>query len=1123
MTVFSRALVKVSRWELPTSHNNRRAFSSPSLSPETNHELACDSGQDRSASHSLKDVAAPYGLFDQETEQSDFATQLSVGKLGATRALNEQSGSNCESSNVPAPRGTSPAMPSSSTLGATVSTDTQQIETICKSTNVPAPSGPTNVLAPASSSPGATLSCLNVGNHNEQLGSYCKSTNVPAPSGPTNVLAPASSSPGATLSCLNVGNHNEQLGSYCKSTNVPAPSGPTNVLAPASSSPGATLSCLNVGNHNEQLGSLCKSTYVPAPSGPAFTLSASSTSSGATLSCLNVGTHNERIGSFRESDDLAQRVQRAPSPIKRAAENGNPNPISSQSSQTKTARATNNTLILSGKSASPTENLDLKGATNYTIMSGKSASSAVKSITGGTAASSTAKSVLTVHGGTAASSSLTQSHDSNSAVTVTVTGGIKTASSTLTLSHDSNSNDDVTGGMTTASSTRSHDSNSTFTVTGGITTAKSFQSPVSTVVSGFPTSSGPDRGAPDNENDDSNSIDTQSRTNVKSSNCICKCHCDASTSSNTSDANLNISVKLNRSGTSACSKSLRLGQASIRFFTHVMVYYLMLLIHSFNFDSSTLLKSKMQMSMCTTGLYEVSPDLSIKVNTTMKGSPSNSAINMTLNSTEVTMSFITHVVVYYLIIFVYTFVKKAKESCVMFVRYLLDLNKTESTSSNQSSKVLSSCNFCYRDMTYSEILNQLEPPVYCTVSSQYTACDCKNSTATVELEPCDNFSKPCPNAWFDFRSHEKNKSLFEYFSESAMREMLFDTEITVATAMELFDIPLPVSGSLLDVELLLHQLQDEYHFTLKCADCGDVLSTPIICGGGPESDTIPIRKKKRPALGRKRKGKRKVKIQNDPEDITNTISSTKSNDISNEFRTHILDEKETAEEKVVPTSNSKDPDRNEPELDVAVKTNSHLDDSAASSAVDSNDETISILSKIKLYLKGFVSKNESNSNDETDAGLDDEINSSSSLNPDVEVEVVGVTKSKQAKYNATNKGKATKRKYNSGKKGKRHKAKHDKAYSKSIGGKAVKTKANKTYFNKDKGKAARNNANKTYFGTNKGAAARSRTNKTYFGSGKGKAAKKAADRAYDHTMKRRASRKRNVVNKKKYMGSYMPF
>ena len=1153
MTVFSRALVKVSRWELPTSHNNRRAFSSPSLSPETNHELACDSGQDRSASHSLKDVAAPYGLFDQETEQSDFATQLSVGKLGATRALNEQSGSNCESSNVPAPRGTSPAMPSSSTLGATVSTDTQQIETICKSTNVPAPSGPTNVLAPASSSPGATLSCLNVGNHNEQLGSYCKSTNVPAPSGPTNVLAPASSSPGATLSCLNVGNHNEQLGSYCKSTNVPAPSGPTNVLAPASSSPGATLSCLNVGNHNEQLGSLCKSTYVPAPSGPAFTLSASSTSSGATLSCLNVGTHNERIGSFRESDNLAQRVQRAPSPIKRAAENGNPNPISSQSSQTKTARATNDTLILSGKSASPTENLDLKGATNYTIMSGKSASSAVKSITGGTAASSTAKSVLTVHGGTAASSSLTQSHDSNSAVTVTVTGGIKTASSTL--SHDSNSNDDVTGGMTTASSTRSHDSNSTFTVTGGITTAKSFQSPVSTVVSGFPTNSGPDRGAPDNESDDFNSIDTQSRTNVKSSNCICKCHCDASTSSNASEANLNTSVKLNRSGTSACSKSksLRLGQATIRFFMHLMVYYLMLLIHSSKFDSSspssTLLESKMHMSMCSTGLYEVSP-LSFKANTTTEGSPSDSAINMTyINSTGITMSFITHVVVYYLMFLVYTFVKKAKESCIMFVRYLLDLNITESTPSNRSSKVLSPCNFCDRDVTYSEILNQLEPPVYSTVSAQYIACDCKNSTATVEVEPCDNSSKPCPNAWFDFRSHEKNKSLLEYFDERAIREMLFDTEITVATAMELFDIPLPVSGSVLDVELLLQHLQDEYHFTLKCADCGEVLSAPIISGGGTVKDK-PIKikgktKKKRPSIGRKPKAKRKGANTAKGDTESTTIGS--AGDPFHE--PPLLDEKGTNEQiKVTPTPELDSMNEVEVELEHEVAANSNNE--------TANIETEGLISKIKSCLRRIISKNISDS--------DDEINSSTVPREEVPA------KSKQAKYNTTNKGKAAKRKYDLGKKGKRSNAKRVKAYGKTTGGKSAKTKANKTYFNKDKGKAAKSNANKTYLNKDEGKAAKSNANKTYFnkdegkaaknkanktyygkdkgkasrknanktysgsdkgrdaaktysGSEKGRAARKAAARAHALRAKRRISRKRYAANKKKYMEVYMPF
>ena len=77
MTVFSRALKKVSCWELPTPHHHRRALSSPS-------------GQFPSASRSLKDVAAPYGLFDQETEQSDYATQPSEGRLGATRALIDQ-------------------------------------------------------------------------------------------------------------------------------------------------------------------------------------------------------------------------------------------------------------------------------------------------------------------------------------------------------------------------------------------------------------------------------------------------------------------------------------------------------------------------------------------------------------------------------------------------------------------------------------------------------------------------------------------------------------------------------------------------------------------------------------------------------------------------------------------------------------------------------------------------------------------------------------------------------------------------------------------------------------------------------------------------------------------------
>ena len=1443
MTVFSRALVKVSRWEFPTSHSNRRAFSSPSLSPETNHELACDSGQDRSASHSLKDVAAPYGLIDQETEQSDFATQLSEGKLGATRALNEQSGSNCESSNVPAPRGTSPAMPSSSTLGATVSTDTQQIDTICKSTNVPAPSGPTNVLAPASSSPGATLSCLNVGNHNDQ-----------------------------------------QLGSYCKSTNVPAPSGPTNVLAPASSSPGATLSCLNVGNLNEQLGSYCKSTNVPAPSGPAFTLSASSlTKSGATLSCLNVGTHNERIGSFRESNKLAQRVQRAPSPTIRAAENGN-NPISSQSSQPKTARATKNTLILSGKSASPTENLDLKGATNYTNMSGKSASSAVQSIMGGTAASSTAKSVLTVHGGTAASSSLiTQSHDSNSAVTVTVTGGITTASSTL--SHDSNSNDDVTGGMTTASSTRSHDSDSTVTVTGGMTTASSTRShdsnstvtvtggmttasstrshdsnstdtvtvtggmttasstrshdsnstvtvtggmttasstrshdsnstvtvtggmttasstrshdsnstvtvtggmttasstrshdsnstvtvtggmttasstrshdsnstvtvtggittasstrsldsnPIVNVMGGMTTasstrshsldsnssstaavtggmtttsstqsapvpsstvtvsvtggmttaSSTPGAGVPDNDSD--NFIGTQSKTDVKPrSNCTCTCNCNTHTDTNSdtteAEATLSMSASVNRRGTRTSPYSSSTTGATIRFFTHVLVYYLMLLIYSLNRFSASSILHKLKHQKCTSNLYAVSP-LCFKANTTMEEYLSTTENEIMI--TERTMSFGTHVIVYYLMLLVYYLVKKSKEYCGMVVISLLNsissnsdsetalilrskskvyTDTASSTKANKSffthlivffmillvnslnfsdqpvksspnskaslsttlaifnftseanrtstmsiwsasstagptisfcthvilyysmllvysfvkkaidcgvkfvrsffklsnaesapSKVYSPCNFCDRDITYSEIMEQLEPAIYSPVTPLYTACECK----AVDVENCLELDKkPCPNAWFDSRLHEKNTSLFECFENSAIRGMLFDTQITVATAMEIFDIPLPVSGSILEVELLLYQLQDEYHFTLKCADCGDILSTPVICGGGKtKNEKREKTRNKRRKIGRKSKGKRKgakagtENTATDDIDIELDLDSTVNDD--NEF---------------IPTH--AESDTNEKNIDILTSTAAFIDRDVTAES-DDFDYTGTTDDCINETMLSHHSESDDDDNDHSD----DDDNDTSEIGTNFENTVK--TKSKQAKYNASNKGKAAKRKYDSGEKGKYNKAQRNEKYFKSNDGKAAKINAQKAYINKDEGKAAKSKANKiysgtddgktamskaiktyfgtdggkaatskatktyrgtdggkavlskaikTYSGTDGGKAATSKATKTYAGTDEGRAARSAATKAHAPTEKRRASRKRYARTKKEYMRSYTPF
>ena len=1208
MTVFSRALVKVSRWELPTSHNNRRAFSSPSLSPGTNHELACDSGQDRSASHSLKDVAAPYGLFDQETEQSDFATQLSEGKLGATRAFNEQSGSNCESSNVPAPRGTSPAMPSSSTLGATVSTDTQQIETICKSTNVPAPSGPTNVLAPASSSPGATLSCLNVGNHNEQLGSYCESTNVPAPSGPTNVLAPASSSPGATLSCLNVGNHNEQLGSYCKSTNVPAPSGPTNVLAPASSSPGATLSCLNVGNHNEQLGSLCKSTYVPATSGPAFTLAASSTT-GATLSCLNVGTHNERIGSFRESDDLAQRGQRAPSPLKRAAENGNPNPISSQSSQTKTARATNNTLILSGASASPTKNLDFKGATNDTKMSGRSASSAVnKSIMGGTAASSTAKSVLTVNGGTAASSTHTQSvsHCSNSTVTVTggmttasstrshdsnstVTGGMTTASSTR--SHDSSSNVTVTGGMTTASSIQSHDSNATVTVTGGMTTASSTRShdlnltvndnvtggmttasstrshnSISTVTGGMTTASstrshdsssnvtvtGGMTTASSTRSHDSNStvsvtvtggMTTASSTRSYDSNSTVTGGMKTASSTRSHDSNstvtggtttasstrsheydsteyvTGVTMSMTRSGSFACSTST--AAATTSFFTRVMVYCLILLIQVVIFSSNTPFgssSSTLKAKMYTSGLYAVSPN-SFRANTSHTNEPSV----IFLDTHGETMSFITHIVVYYLMLLVYALTKMAGE-CLVQVKSK-SRGRTSISQSDQANNQTHAepstprkCNYCDRDVSYEELMGQYKPAVYCLDTSLYKACDCKNCLCNEEL--CDCKCKPCPNAWFDRRLNNNNRSLFEFFDDSAIKNMLFDTEITVATAIEIFDIPIPVCGSMIEIELLLRSLQEEYRFTLKCADCGDVLSTAT----SPIDRGDNYLENKGPSMGN---GRKTVQSDSDSEKVLydprisgggrgRGRGGRKKGPLLGRIpkrRKLVPEAAQVAESKSKRKNGASDDENDHDAPNPAVYSNFE------NGALGSIDDGILNPNRVTGEAKSRCTRHE------IDAELEKscyKISNDSENEPDPINVKLKEPQSKgakyQAKYGNSLKGKASLKRYRSKPKGKAARKKAYATYLAKVKGKAAKNKAQLVYVNKEEGKAAKKKSQSVYVKKDEGKATKKLAQSVYVKKEDGKAKKKKAQSVYVKKEDGKAKKKKaqSVYEKKDY-------
>ena len=133
------------------------------------------------------------------------------------------------------------------------------------------------------------------------------------------------------------------------------------------------------------------------------------------------------------------------------------------------------------------------------------------------------------------------------------------------------------------------------------------------------------------------------------------------------------------------------------------------------------------------------------------------------------------------------------------------------------------------------------------------------------------------------------------------------------------------------------------------------------------------------------------------------------------------------------------------------------------------------------------------------------------------------TKSKHAKYNASNKGKAARRRYDLGEKGKCNKAKRNEKYFTSNEGKAAKINAQKAYINKGEGKAAKSRANKTYSGTDDGRAALSKAYKTYSGTDAGRSARAAVAKKHAQTEKRRASRKRYARTKNEYMKSYIPF
>ena len=118
----------------------------------------------------------------------------------------------------------------------------------------------------------------------------------------------------------------------------------------------------------------------------------------------------------------------------------------------------------------------------------------------------------------------------------------------------------------------------------------------------------------------------------------------------------------------------------------------------------------------------------------------------------------------------------------------------------------------------------------------------------------------------------------------------------------------------------------------------------------------------------------------------------------------------------------------------------------------------------------------------------------------VEAECLEKHRLSQAKYRASQKGKATHNKFIDSEKGKATKAEIDKTYLQTPKGKATKADANKTYFETHKGKATNAETNKTYFETPKGKGTKAEANKTYFETLKGKYSKSKANKTYKFSM-----------------------
>ena len=370
-------------------------------------------------------------------------------------------------------------------------------------------------------------------------------------------------------------------------------------------------------------------------------------------------------------------------------------------------------------------------------------------------------------------------------------------------------------------------------------------------------------------------------------------------------------------------------------------------------------------------------------------------------------------------------------------------------------------------------------------SALYIPCNCRKCDCDLPECTC----KPCQNAWFNWRLIDKSTPFTVLFCQSATEKMLYGRQITVSTALEIFEIPFPCNGSLPDTEMLLRYLSNIFKFVLLCEQCGAQLTVPALSGGG---------KRRGKPIGRKQK---KMKIR-----VPNKSTVTNEDPSSNDNESGSLDTNQ-------PNLNDLNTQSQPMNVDATQSRQAKYKKSDMGKATEK---------RYSSSVEGKAANNRaSKAFSQTDRGK--------SYFTDYAKSALG--KAAQAKadaiYAKSDHGKAAQAKaYADYAKSEYGKAAHAKAYAKyakSDHGKAAQAKAYTDYAKSDHGKAAQAKAYRDYAKSEYGKAAHAKANAKYAKSDHGKAASNAAHEAYAQTVKRRLSRKKYAHIKKKYFKRYMPF